>query len=167
MPTTSKHAQATLLGKVVKRFSFSSWVFVIKTLNALANMRGENGISITKSDAGYVISTRREAESSSTGMIYQGEFDEDGIDFYNPGDVVRVSDGNSASSTHGGPTVPGVYVCIAQPGEDDYPRHPLQDGGETAFWNWLSTWPSSENGCVDGTPAVVIRDSQVKPEESE
>jgi hypothetical protein len=163
MAESKPKGQPTLQGVATPRFSLSGWWRAIRLLDTIANSRGENGISITKSEAGWVFSQKKTQNDTTTAMVYTGEFDQLEIDTYTPGDVTRVSPANDAASTNGGPTVPGVYVCVAQPGADDFPRHPLQDGGETAFWNWLSTWPSETEDCVDGTPTTTLTDSQIKP----
>lgn len=161
MGETKPKGQPTLLGKVVKRFSLSSWVYAIKTLDAIANSRGENGVYIVKSESGWVFSSRKKVSVSSSGMNYTGEYTGIPAD-YVAGDVTRVSPDNAFATTNDtpGPTLPGVYVANSTPAEGEHPIHPMQEGGETGSWDWLSTWPSIETRCVSGTAKDYAADSQ-------
>lgn len=104
---------------------------------------------------------------SNTSESYRGEYDPGGSTTFNPGpfnfgDIVRVTPGNAVATTEGGTVVPGVYVCIqAGATSDDLPNHPLSAGGETAFWQWLATYPSNANVCNnDGSTTAVFVDQQ-------
>lgn len=121
----------------------------------------ENGIVFQVDDSG--------GSGSGTGnMNYRGEYANDAVPNYLAGDVVRVSPTNVFSSTQvAGTTVPGVYICIQDnPNPDsDFPVHPLQEGGETLFWNWLATWPSEIIVCnsVSNREETWLIDGQLKP----
>ncbi len=169
----TKTAVPELLGAKMRRFSKTDWIIMVQMVDAIARATGKGGIKIVKAQGGWVFeSARTPFANGSLGMVYTQEFDQLSLgssdDPYLAGDVTRVSGDNDASSLMGGPTVPGVYICIKDnPTSDDYPKHPLQEGGEVIYWDWLSTWPSEEIKCVEGTPTTFLSDSQAKPDEGE
>ncbi|MCX7915045.1 MAG: hypothetical protein N3A53_01910 [Verrucomicrobiae bacterium] len=101
---------------------------------------------------------RSDAGPGATNNFYRGEYHAgklttflSGEDFV-VGHIVRVSPTNSYSTNVLGASgaLPGVYVCAKDnPGATDYPRHPLQSGGETEYWHWLATWPYQTVVCDD------------------
>ena len=108
--------------------------------------------------------TGGEGAPQSGNSQYRGEYESTGATPlgsgpFATGDVVRVSPTN-ANAAPAGPIIPGVYVCISDgPSDTDFPNHPLSDGGETIFWQWLATWPSLSNTCdSDGNSITIFAD---------
>lgn len=103
-------------------------------------------------------------------LRYRGEYDYDADEKYQVGDIVRVAPANAKSTVTVGVdgAMAGVYICIkAAPAETDLPRNPLQPDGETDYWEWLATWPSTITMCDSdtGDPVDYIVDAQPVPTE--
>lgn len=139
-------------------------------LDALTNaqvIRGESDGFCLGNNA-LILTIKKSSGEGDGSMVYRGEYEPDPSPIYTVGNVVRVSPSNGFATTTGGLTVPGVYICIKDVADatEDYPQHPLQPGGETLFWNWLSTWPSLIKVCNSDTNSIEewIIDGQKKPE---
>ncbi len=142
------------------------WSKKLSLLRALSKLDIKEGTAyrVDISDQNIIITVKRQ-NTVGQGMVFRDDYDATVVD-YIIGNVVRVSPVNPYSTTLGGETLPGVYICVQPPSDTDFPKHPLQDGGETAFWKWLSTWPSvDESKCVAGEPVRYAADSQPLPEE--
>jgi hypothetical protein len=161
-------------GKPLKQLKRGQVVFgkdlnpLIAFFNAFINGEIVNGKSneLQIGDLKIIFRIKNATDSGGGNSSYRGEYEPTGATPlgsgpFAVGDIVRVSPTN-AVATPAGVTVPGVYVCIADgPGETDFPKHPLSAGGETAFWQWLVTWPSVANVCNgDGSTSEVFVDQQ-------
>lgn len=142
-----------------KRTAQMAWVMneFCDVFDALLNPKVIRGTtdSVTIGNNGVVFTIKEDGAPGNGNMRYRGEYDPDADPEYLNGDVVRVSQDNAASTTEGGDTIPGVYICIQDgPSDTDFPQHPLQPDGETEFWNWLATWPSRIKVCNPDTNAI-------------
>jgi len=142
-------------------------------IHRLEIVRG-NSDAVIISDEKITLQLKRggENEPGSSANFYRGEYSADklttflsGEDFI-VGHIVRVSPSNSESTTGAGGTIPGVYVCAQDnPSSSQKPKHPLQSGGENAYWHWLSTWPYQTVVCdEEGVETDFVVDGQVLPE---
>lgn len=96
--------------------------------------------------------------NSSGGGANIGDYDTS--ETVSAGWIRRVSPLNSRAVTQGGDIVPGVYFAKL-PSQGVPPIHPLSSGGESAYWGWLSTWPTQLMGCDEtGNPIPIYTDAQ-------
>jgi len=141
-------------------------------IHKLEIVRG-NADAVFISDEKITIQLKRSAadQEGIPLLYYRGEYSADkntthltGQEFI-VGHMVRVSLSNAESTTNGGGTLPGVYVCnLDNPTSANKPRHPLQSGGENAYWNWISTWPYQTEVCdEEGNPTDFLVDGQEVP----
>lgn len=156
-------------GKTV--FSVKKHNSVIEAVNPLLNMRFVRGATseVIYGDREVLLQLNPAGSADSGGMRYRGEYTNVPDPVYAVGDVVRVTPESVFATTYAdpGPSVPGVYVLIKEsPGEEDFPLHPLQAGGETAFWECLATQPSEMEMCdpATGESVTYLVDAQPKPD---
>lgn len=102
---------------------------------------------------------------------YRGEYSQTGATTFNSGapysfgDEVRVSPTNSVATTMGGTVLPGLYVCIQAFTPSigtNLPNHFLSPGGETAFWQTKSTFPSTAQTCDGSGSTITVAVDQQK-----
>lgn len=148
-------------GQVLSRTKLNELVkWLNLLLGATIKRGGADKVFVSESNIIYQLNKNASAAGGS-GMNYRGEWDEIA---YVAGDVVRVSPDNAIASTAtpAGDTIPGVYVCMQDTDETNPPLHPLQTGGENAYWDWLSTYPSEITICVAGEQLTYLIDAQEK-----
>ncbi len=145
--------------------------------NTLPNNTGSNAhFDITESN-GFILTLPPyptvQGNGTNTPTSYRGEYSPGGSTTFNPGpfnfgDVVRVSPTNAVSTVEGGSVIPGVYVCVQTgAGSGNLPNHPLSEGGENSFWQWLATWPSSMTTCGADGDITVFADAQSPPDDDD
>ena len=147
-------------GQVLSRSKLNELVkWLNLLLGATIKRGGSDRIFVSESNIIYQINKAATGAGGSW-MNYRGEWDDVA---YLEGDVVRVSPSNAISSTQvGGVTIPGVYVCTSATDETNKPKHPLQTGGENAYWELLATYPSEITVCVNGAQLTYLIDAQEK-----
>lgn len=105
-----------------------------------------------------ISSSGTNASSSS----YRGEFDPSGATQFgsgpfNFGDEVRVSPTNTNATTMGGSITPGIYVYVnGSSTTGNLPNHILSPGGETAYWQTKSTFPSTAQTCDGAGHTITV-----------
>ena len=143
----------------------------LNRIHRLEIVRG-NSDAVIISDDKVTIQLKRAGETAgAANMFYRGEYAANKLTTFLSGQhfivghIVRVQPGNPESTTGAGGTIPGVYICAQDnPSASDKPKHPLQAGGETAFWHWMSTWPYETIVCDEEGETPFFVDGQEDPD---
>lgn len=143
-------------------------------MHRLEIVRGESDEVLISDDKVTLQLKRGSDGNGGSNSYYRGEYHAGKLTTFMSGEnfeighMVRVSPSNAwsvGSIGHATGAMPGVYVCVqSNPGESNIPRHPLQSGGESPYWHWISTWPYQTVVCDDEGEHPFAVDGQELPD---